>query len=212
VGNGSVTAGGTYPANTILLLSATPGTDAPFAGWTGSLSSQSNPLSVTLTGDLTLYGNFDSRQSQTITFDPPAKANYPGPPIVLTATATSGLPVVFTVLSGAASFDGSLLCLTGAGPVSVQASQAGDALWLPAASVTGTINAGVPSSIARIRFHSAGRDATKSGPGSGASSLWTDPTGLQAFPWPSFSFPNAADPGTPNSKLPAVPPAPSLPP
>ena len=212
VGNGSVTAGGTYPANTILLLSATPGADATFAGWTGSLSSQSNPLSVTLTGDLMLYGNFDSRQSQMITFVPPTKANYPGPPIILTATATSGLPVAFTILNGPASLDGSLLCLTGAGPVSVQASQAGDALWLPAASVTGTINAGVPSSIARIRFHSAGRDATRSvpGPGSGASSLWTDPTGLQASPWPSFAFPNAADPGAPNSNLPAVPPAPSL--
>jgi hypothetical protein len=212
VGNGSVTAGGTYPANTILALSATPNTNATFAGWTGSFASQSNPLSVTLTGNLTLFGNFGALQSQVIAFAPPAKANYPGPPIPLEATATSGLPVGFTVLSGPASLSGSLLSLTGTGPVAVQASQAGNTLWLPAAPVIATINAGAPSSIARFRFDSTGHEATTSarGGGFGASSIWTDPAGLQSSPWPSFESPAPAIPGASNVQLPAVPPAPPL--
>jgi hypothetical protein len=209
VGDGSVTAGGTYPANTVLSVSATPGTNATFAGWTGSLSSQSNPLSVTLTGNLTLYGNFNSLQPQTIAFAPPAEADYPGSPIALRATASSGLPVAYTVLSGPAFLSGSLLCLTGTGPVAVQASQAGDALWLPASPVTATIHVSAPPSIARIRFHAAGHDAKSTAPGarSGTSSLWTDPAGLQASPWPSFESPAAAIPSISNTQLPAVPPA-----
>jgi plastocyanin len=210
VGDGSVTAGGAYPANTILEVSATPGANATFAGWTGSLSSQSNPLSVTLTGNLTLIGNFDASQSQTIAFAPPGKANYPGPPIPLTATATSGLPVSFTVLSGPASLSGSLLNLTGIGPVAVQASQSGNSAWLPATPVIATINAGAPPALVRFRFNAAGHDATKSAWGAGASSIWTDATGLQSSPWPSFESPAAAIPGDPNAQLPAVPPAPPL--
>ena len=206
-GNGSVTPGGTYPANTILTLSATPGTNAAFTGWTGSLSSQSNPLSVTLTGDLTLYGNFYSLQAQTIDFPLPGAARYPGSPIALTASATSGLPVDFTVVGGPAWLAGPILVLTGTGPVTVQASQAGNSFWLPAESVTAAINVSAPPSIARIRFHASGHDATISAPGRsfGASSLWTDPTGLQASPWPSFGSPSAAIPGASDTRLPAVP-------
>ncbi|MGD1030066.1 MAG: hypothetical protein ABSA05_02905 [Opitutaceae bacterium] len=212
VGNGTVTAGGTYPANTVLALSATPGANATFAGWTGSLASQSNPLSVTLTGNLTLFGNFSALQSQVIAFTPPAEANYPGPPISLAAAATSGLPVSFTVLSGPASLSGSTLTLAGTGTVAVQASQAGNAQWLPASPVIATINTNAPPSIARFRFDSAGHGATTSarGAGFGASSLWTDPTGLQSSPWPSFASPVPAIPRASNVQLPAVPAAPPL--
>ncbi len=212
VGDGSVTPGGTYPANTVLSIFASPGTNASFTGWTGSLSSQSNPLSVTLTGDLTLYGNFYSLQPQTIDFALPGAANYPGPPVGLTAAASSGLPVDFAVVSGPGWIAGSQLFLTGTGPVAVQASQGGNALWLPAESVTAAINVSAPLSIARIRFHSAGHDAAVSAPGSGSgsSALWTDPMGLQASPWPSFGSPAAAVPGAMDTRLPAVPQAPPL--
>jgi hypothetical protein len=212
VGDGSVTPGGTYPANSVLSIFAFPGASASFTGWTGSLSSQSNPLSVTLTGDLTLYGNFYSLQPQTIDFAPPRSADYPGPPLGLAATASSGLPVDFSVVSGPGRIAGSQLFLTGTGPVAVQASQGGNELWLPAESVTAAINVSAPPSIARIRFHTAGHDAAVSTPdsGSGSSSLWTDPTGLQASPWPSFGSPAAAVPGPSNMRLPAVPPAPPL--
>jgi len=44
----------------------------------------------------------------------------------LTARATSGLPVTYSVISGSASVTGSTLTVTGTGPVTVQASQSTD--------------------------------------------------------------------------------------
>jgi hypothetical protein len=59
----------------------------------------------------------------------------------LFATATSGLPVTFAVTSGAASISGGTnLTFSGAGSVSIVASQAGNTNWLPAPRVTNTFN------------------------------------------------------------------------
>ena len=60
----------------------------------------------------------------------------------LVATASSGLPVTFSVSSGAASVSGNLLTVTQPGDIVVVASQAGDDFWAPAeasftVSVTG---------------------------------------------------------------------------
>ena len=61
-------------------------------------------------------------------------------PIVLQATATSGLPVTFEVLQGPATVEGNILTFTGEeGQVKVRASQPGDGTqWQPAPSVTRT--------------------------------------------------------------------------
>ena len=57
----------------------------------------------------------------------------------LAATASSGLPVAFDVASGPASIaDGTNLTFTGAGSVSIVASQVGDADWNAAPEVTNT--------------------------------------------------------------------------
>ena len=54
-------------------------------------------------------------------------------PITLNATATSGLPVSYNVVSGPATISGNVLSLTGAtGTVTVQASQTGNAQFNPA--------------------------------------------------------------------------------
>ena len=210
VGNGSVTPGGTYPANTVLSVFATPGTNASFAGWTGSLSSGSNPLGITLTGNLTIYGNFFSLQSQTIAFSPPASAFYPGAAIGLSATATSGLPVSFALLSGPATLSGNQLALTGTGVVAVRASQSGNATWLPAPSVDRSITVNALTTIARLRFNPLGHDArvTAGRPGDALSPLWTDPTGLLNSPWPSFANPASLPPASVSFALPAPPAAP----
>ena len=52
-------------------------------------------------------------------------------PLVLTATATSSLPVSFRVVSGPALVEGNQLTATGAGVVVVRAEQSGDAQFLP---------------------------------------------------------------------------------
>jgi endonuclease/exonuclease/phosphatase family metal-dependent hydrolase len=59
--------------------------------------------------------------------------------LVLTATASSGLPVSFAVAEGPATISsGANLSFTGAGTVSIVASQAGNAEWNPAPDITNT--------------------------------------------------------------------------
>lgn len=66
-----------------------------------------------------------SAANQTITFAPPGDATYGAPPIALTATASSQL----------AEVSGSVLTITGAGRVSVTASQNGNADYAAAIPV-----------------------------------------------------------------------------
>ncbi len=86
---------------------------------------------------------------QTIDF--PAIADKVTTDVVeLSATASSGLPVSFSVFSGPAELDedGVTLSFTGAGEVSVVASQAGGGGWDPADPVTNTFN--VTKAIATV--------------------------------------------------------------
>jgi len=75
-------------------------------------------------------------QSQTITFPAIGNYVYPAGPLTLSATASSGLPVSYAVLSGPASVNGNILTIAGAGSVSVQASQAGNSQYAAATAVT----------------------------------------------------------------------------
>jgi len=82
--------------------------------------------------------SFDvTKGNQTITFDELASLTYsPDLNIRLTATASSGLPVVFKVISGPGSLtEGNHLNITGAGVIVIQASQAGNSSWNPATAV-----------------------------------------------------------------------------
>jgi hypothetical protein len=209
-GSGSVTPGGTYPAGSLVTLGATPAGNASFSGWTGSLASGSNPLLLTVTGAMTVIGNFVSPQPQTIAFSPPPSASYPSPAVALTATASSGLPVSFVVLSGPATLNGSQLTLTGTGPVVVEATQAGNNQWLPATPVSASLQVASVPLISRIRFNAAGNDSHVLGPkgSNGGTFIWTDSNGIQSSPWPSFGGAQAASPVQQNTPLPAVPVAP----
>ena len=87
-------------------------------------------------------------ESQAITFAAPASpVNYGIAPITLSASSTSGLTVVFSVLSGPASISGSTLTISGAGTVVVAADQSGNTNYAAAAEVTRsiTVNKGVPA-------------------------------------------------------------------
>jgi len=78
------------------------------------------------------------KASQVIEFTgPPAQAFAPTP-ITLTATASSGLPVTFTLVSGPAIVSGNQLTLTGAGYITVRATQGGDDNYGPASPVERT--------------------------------------------------------------------------
>jgi hypothetical protein len=66
---------------------------------------------------------------QTISFDPVANHTYGDAPFSVSATASSGLPVSFVVLSGPATISGNEITILSAGTVVVEASQAGDATY-----------------------------------------------------------------------------------
>jgi len=72
---------------------------------------------------------------QTITFGALAGKAYGDAVVGLNATASSGLPVTFTIVSGPGTLSGTNLTLTGAGTIVVQAAQAGDTTNVAAASV-----------------------------------------------------------------------------
>jgi hypothetical protein len=70
-----------------------------------------------------------TKNSQTITFGPYDDQHISGT-IELSATASSGLPVTFSVVSGPGSItNGNVLSFTGTGTVTIRATQAGDTYW-----------------------------------------------------------------------------------
>jgi YDG domain-containing protein/Big-like domain-containing protein len=76
---------------------------------------------------------------QTITFISPGDQTYGVAPITLTATASSGLVVAYAVTAGPATVIGNTITLIGAGSVTIQASQAGNANWNAAPLISRTI-------------------------------------------------------------------------
>jgi hypothetical protein len=75
-----------------------------------------------------------AKESQTITFAAPADTIL-GQTVTLSASASSGLPVSFTVLGGPATLSGSTLTTTGVGLVTVRATQSGNGSYNAATPV-----------------------------------------------------------------------------
>ncbi|MEQ9299086.1 MAG: T9SS type A sorting domain-containing protein [Cyclobacteriaceae bacterium] len=80
---------------------------------------------------------------QIITFTELTDAVVGGEPITLDASSDSGLPITYEVL-GPATLEGNVLTLTGAGPVTITASQEGNEGTGPAAPVSYTFCANPP--------------------------------------------------------------------
>ena len=124
------------PTQTMALLQGSP-----------AINAGSNALSVDASGDqLTTdqrsagfpriiggtvdIGAYESPYlSQTISFGPIPNQTYGVAPITLTASATSNLPVSYTVISGPAIISGDVLTVTGTGNVDVEADQAGNTTY-----------------------------------------------------------------------------------
>lgn len=81
-----------------------------------------NTFGTTMTQPVSI---FVSKRPQTITFNPAATTVVAGSGVVLNATASSNLPVTYTLVSGAATLNGNILTGFG-GLVIVRASQAGN--------------------------------------------------------------------------------------
>jgi hypothetical protein len=93
---------------------------------------------VEVTRTLRVFG-----ETQSVTFAAPADTTFaPGRTITLQATASTGLPVRFTVESGRATVAGNVLTLTGAGTVTVSAIQDGNLVYSPSAPVVRSFTVG----------------------------------------------------------------------
>jgi plastocyanin len=202
-------------------ISASPNSGYAFVLWTGD--PVANPASAATTvpmnnANRTVTATFAALQPQTISFTPPATALFPGPALPLTATATSGLPVSFSVLTGPAALAGNVLTFTGTGNVIVQASQSGgwngSTDYQPAPNVSATIQVNTPFTIIRLRFNSPSvssksvdsNNVGHTSTGHGQSSfIWTDPAGIQSSPWPTFNGPSTLMPVQTNIQLPLAP-------
>ncbi|MGV3587660.1 MAG: T9SS type A sorting domain-containing protein [Adhaeribacter sp.] len=76
-----------------------------------------------------------AKMSQSISFAALPTKTYGDSPFSLSATATSGLPVSFSILSGPATISGNTLTITGAGIITVRATQAGSGTYHTATPV-----------------------------------------------------------------------------
>jgi hypothetical protein len=85
---------------------------------------------------------FVQKAPQTIAFAQIPDKTCGDAPFALTATATSGLPVSFSVVSGPATLDGNTLTITGAGEVTVRAAQPGNASFMAAEPVERSFTVG----------------------------------------------------------------------
>jgi hypothetical protein len=84
---------------------------------------------------LVTYSPPDTRLPQTIAFGTLSKQVVGDAPFALSATASSGLPVSFSILSGPVILSSNILTITGAGLAVLRASQSGDATYAAAPNV-----------------------------------------------------------------------------
>ena len=99
-----------------------------------AIFSPSDPTSYTGASNIVSITVLQSQQTITFPTIPPQTVN--APPILLNATASSGLPVSYSIISGDALLAGTLLSVGSTpGQVIVRASQAGNSNYLAALSV-----------------------------------------------------------------------------
>ncbi len=94
-----------------------------------------DPDSATLGIPLTGTGGL----TQSISFTPLGTVTYGAAPLTLTATASSTLPVTYTIDSGPGSISGNILTISGAGAIKVRMSQPGDSTYGAAVDMVDTL-------------------------------------------------------------------------
>jgi hypothetical protein len=107
-----------------------------------------------------------AKADQSISFPAPVSLPFSTTPVTLNATATSGLAVAYSVVSGPATISGNSLTLTGAGSVVVNATQAGNSNYNPAPGSSVTISISINFESWRAGYFTTGElaDLNVSGP------------------------------------------------
>ncbi|WP_375417255.1 MBG domain-containing protein [uncultured Hymenobacter sp.] len=123
-------------ATTVTYAGSTTPPTAPGSYAVVAALNNANYTAPSATGTLVI-----AKASNTISFTAPADQTYaPNQTLNLSASATSTLPVSFAVVSGPASISGSVLTITGAGSVVVEATQGGSSNYAAATPVSQTFS------------------------------------------------------------------------
>ncbi|MGN6532044.1 MAG: T9SS type A sorting domain-containing protein [Ginsengibacter sp.] len=103
-------------------------------------------------GPVTNSTNFTyNKATQTISFNNPGTKTYGDADFNLGATASSGLPVTYSVTTSPATIvSGNMLHITGAGTVTVKAAQSGNETYAAAADVTQTFTVNKANAIISV--------------------------------------------------------------
>lgn len=148
----SITYGNAIPTLTFTYSGFVNGDDAsdldvvPTASTSANSTTDAGVYPISVSGGADENYNFNyvganltiNKAPQSITFDAPVNKTYGDAAFVLTASASSGLPISYSVVSGNASITGSTLTILGAGEVTVEATQNGNQNYEAAAPVTRT--------------------------------------------------------------------------
>jgi sugar lactone lactonase YvrE len=103
----------------------------------GTATAANYTVNTFVDGTLTVTGSVP----QTIFFSPLPNFTHGATTYQLTGMSSSGLPLSYTVTAGTASISGSTLTVTGAGAVTITASQAGNSTYAAATSVARSFTA-----------------------------------------------------------------------
>ena len=133
-------AGGTASFNLSSLSSGVHTVTAFYSGDSNFNAHAGTPLLQVLTGSL--------QSPQTITFAiPTSSVTFSTSPIALSAAASSGLPVTFTVISGPGTVSGSTLTVNAVGTIVIEADQPGNGSYSAAPPVQQTLTVSQASSV-----------------------------------------------------------------
>jgi hypothetical protein len=136
ISNTNFTYDGTPKSATITITPAVASSIVYSNGGTAPINAGTYTVSVNVT-DSNYSGSANAsltiaKAAQTVAFTIGGTNFNVGSTLSLNVTASSGLPVTFTVIAGTASLAGSSVTITQAGPVSIRATQAGNDNYLAA--------------------------------------------------------------------------------
>ena len=168
IANSNLDTNGTATFNISSFTTGSHSLTASYVGDNTSAPSTSSPLIQVV-----------NKADQTITFGTLGNKTYGDPDFAVSATASSGLAVGFSISSGPATITGNIVHITGAGSVTVRAAQPGDgnynaALPVDQSFVVNKANqaAVIASAPSDVTFGQSGLVATASGGnGTGAYSF-----------------------------------------
>lgn len=114
------------------------GTTLTLTGVPGTVMVQASQAAIGIYAATTRIATFSvSKHPQTINFvQPPSPVSLTTQTLQLNATASSGLPVTFSIVSGPATVRGATVTFQGGGTLVIAADQAGNAIYAAAPQVT----------------------------------------------------------------------------